>query len=314
MFIKFVLQRGEAYIILNKNGIFLLKVCEKPLFGYVNVYRDELKIKDYNCFRAYYCGLCRELGAQFGQVSRLSLTYDFTFLALLLDALGLQEPRVEQARCAKHLGRKRPVVCENKALSYSAYMSVMLTYFKLRDDLADDRAVGAFFGMFPYRMAVRKAKKYYGEKYRAFDAHLNALTAAEKAGESCVDAVAHHFASLMAEIFDLGDDNLTRLGYNIGRFIYILDAYDDREEDRKKNRYNPILLQYNEMSEEECREAVERSLSITLAETARCYEALHIRRNKAVLDNIIYIGLRAQMEKICASTSKQEGKTQDESI
>ena len=53
------------------------------MFGYVNVYKDELKIKDYDTYRAYYCGLCKMLGKRHNALARLSLNYDLTFLAVL---------------------------------------------------------------------------------------------------------------------------------------------------------------------------------------------------------------------------------------
>ena len=105
------------------------------LFGYVTFYKDELKIKDYNKFKAYYCGLCKELGKRFNQLVRLGLSYDFTFLALLLDSVDENETVFSQEGCFKHFGKKRPTVKNNSHIQYAADMSVLFMYFKLLDDI-----------------------------------------------------------------------------------------------------------------------------------------------------------------------------------
>ena len=107
------------------------------MFGYVNVLQDELKIKEFKVFKAYYCGLCKRQGELFGNTSRLSLSYDFTALAIILDSLSDEPARICEGRCMLHPLKKRPVARDCDALSYSAAMSVALSYFKIKDDIAD---------------------------------------------------------------------------------------------------------------------------------------------------------------------------------
>ena len=300
IFINFGLQSaGNWYILslkVNRNGRF-------ALFGYVNVYKEELKIKEFVRYRAYYCGLCKQLGHSYHQLARLGLSYDLAFLALLLDALSDGEPDLQPARCLKHLGAQRLVVRGNAAVRYCADMNVALTYEKLRDDWKDDRSVKALFAMVPYWFAIRRARQKYGEKMAFLRKKLSELS--QKEAENCtsLDETADCFASLTAEIFAAedswaGNDNLVRLGYHIGRFIYILDAYDDMEEDKKRGRYNPVAAQYGGVPAEEIRQGVERSLTFTLAAAAEHYQALDVKRNREILDNIIYMGLRAKMDTI----------------
>lgn len=276
------------------------------MFGYVNVYKDELKIKDFTRYRAYYCGLCKQLGQSYNQLTRLGLNYDFTFLALLLDALQDPEPEVLPERCLKHAGAKRYMVRNNAAVQYGADMSVALTYEKLRDDWRDEHSIKALLAMLPYRLAMRRVCRKHAQKIAVFRQKLSELS--QKEAEQCtnLDEIADCFAQLMEEIFRVAEnDNLSRLGYNIGRFIYILDAYDDMQEDSAHGRYNPVAAQYSGAPQELIRQGVERSLTFTLAAAADCYRALDIKRNQAILDNIIYMGLRGRMDTILTQKGTQ---------
>lgn len=274
------------------------------------MYKDELKIKDFTCYRAYYCGLCKQLGQSYNQLTRLGLNYDLTFLALLLDSLEDADPDIQAGRCLKHAGSKRAMVKHNAAVRYSADMSVALTYEKLRDDWKDDHAVKALFAMVPYWFAMRQARRKHEGKIAFFRQKLSELS--QKEAQQCanLDEIADCFAALMEEIFRVGgNDNLSRMGYNIGRFIYILDAYDDMEEDRKKGRYNPVAAQYGDVPQEAIRQGVERSLTFTLAVAAEHYRSLDIKRNREILDNIVYLGLRAKMDTILNQKGQEHGQS-----
>ncbi len=280
------------------------------LFGYVNVYKDELKIREFTCYRAYYCGLCKQLGKSYNQFTRLGLNYDFAFLALLLDSLDEKEPQIELCRCLKHAGAKRMMVLKNPAVRYSADMSIILTYEKLLDDLHDDHSIKAAIAVIPYWFAMRRAKRRYGQVASIVHQKLLELAAKEKKRCGSLDEIADVFASLMEAIFKVGNnDNLLRLGYNIGRFIYILDAYDDREEDGRRGRYNPVTEQYGGMPDCDIRRAVERSLTFTLAAAAEAYQKLDIKRNQAILENILYMGMRGRMDTILNRKDYSHGQS-----
>lgn len=280
------------------------------MFGYVNIYKDELKVREFACYRAYYCGLCKQLGKSYNQFTRLGLNYDFTFLALLLDSLDEPEPQIEPYRCLKHAGAKRMMVLNNRAVRYSADMSIVLTYEKLLDDLRDDHSVKAAFVIIPYWFAMRRARRRYGQTISIVRQKLLELAEKEAAHCSSLDEIADVFASLMETIFMVGgNDNLSRLGYNIGRFIYILDAYDDREEDGRCGRYNPVTVQYDGMPDCDIRRAVERSLTFTLAAAAEAYQKLDIKRNQTILENILYMGMRGRMDTILNRKDYSHGQS-----
>ena len=101
------------------------------MFGFVNVYKNELKIKDYNTFRAYYCGLCKSLGKRYNQLVRLGLSYDLTFLALVGDSLSNEDAVILKDGCIKHIGSH--MICSNNhAIDYASDMSVILSYYKFK--------------------------------------------------------------------------------------------------------------------------------------------------------------------------------------
>lgn len=283
-------------------------ICKRGrinLFGYVTFYRDELKIKDYDKFRAYYCGLCKQLGKSFNQLVRLGLSYDFTFLALLLDSVGEHETDFLPESCFKHLGKKRMVAKNSDAVKYAADMSVAFMYFKLLDDVHDDFSVLSSIALIPYRFAYRKVKKSYGDKISSIKKWLDALSELEKEKCANIDEVSHCFASVMEVLFNTGGEDMKRLGYNIGRFIYIADAANDYEKDLKKKKYNPYIYAFPNAEADDVRKAAERSMTLTLAMAGQNYENLGIKRNKELLDNIIYMGLRKQLDDISAKSEKK---------
>ncbi len=282
------------------------------LFGYVIPYKEELKIREYNCFKAYYCGLCKVLGKEFNQLVRMGLNYDFAFLALLLSSIDKTRDQSKAETCIVSPIKKKPIVQPNRYIQYSAHMSIMLVYFKLLDDWKDDRNFAALAALLAYLLPVRKAKKAYPEKYSNIKKHLEKLAQLEHSKCDIIDESADAFAKLMEEIFVyplLEDEKTVRvlawLGYNLGRWIYILDAFHDIEKDIKQNQYNPVLLQYKydhrepiQAFIERVREPMEISLTFTMDNIAKSFELLDVKYNQSILENIIYMGVRYRMEQI----------------
>jgi hypothetical protein len=278
------------------------------MFGYVNIYKDELKIKDYNLFRAYYCGLCRAVGKRC-TAARLALSYDMTFLALLLSAMTDKPPELRAMMCAAHPFHKRAVITEDAAVEYAADMSVLLDFLKLKDDADDDKSVPAFVGMgFLGRSAKRLAKKYHRENGEIMT-QLERLSRLERECCPSIDETADCFAKILETLFtpDFITDEAARrslawLGYNIGRWIYIIDAFADYEKDLKKNSYNPFI--YSQKEYDEIREELRITLTYTLASAASAYELLDIKKNDEILRNIIYIGLKNKQDSILCGREK----------
>ena len=263
------------------------------MFGFVNVFKNELKIKDYNIFKAYYCGLCKTLGKKYNQLVRLGLSYDMTFLAIIADSLSDTLPVIKNQGCIKHTG-KRPVCVGNDAISYSADISIIMAYHKLCDDISDEKSIKAFFARIPYVRAYRRASKRHPEIAKSARESILKLNRLEE--EKCchIDMVADTFATLTSEIFNSYDSSLASVGYNLGRFIYIADAFKDICDDIKHRSYNPYVCAYDEefLKKDDFVNQVKGSLNMTLNALSEAYSKLSINKNKEILDNIIYMGLR----------------------
>ncbi len=268
------------------------------MFGFINVYKDELKIKDYDIFRAYYCGLCKALGKRYSQVVRLGLSYDMTFLAILADSLSDKAPEIAKQGCIKKSG-KRNVCVDNHAIDFCADASVILTYHKLKDDLKDNHSIKAFFGIIAYYFSFKKASKKHPDISEMIQNNLQRLSELEKDKCSEIDIVADPFASLCGGMFKSFHESLGEIGYNIGRLIYIFDAYKDISDDIKKGNYNPYLCKYSKeyLNSDKFKKNVMGSLNMTLTAISDSYSKLNICKNKEILDNIIYLGLRFEYDK-----------------
>ena len=263
------------------------------MFGYVNVCRDELKVKELKLFNAYYCGLCKRQGKLCGGASRLILSYDFTVLALLLDSMEDTPPDIYAGRCMLHPLKKRPIVTNSESMDYCAKMSGALAYYKALDDWRDE-GLSIKNAALSLKPVVKKIKKQYGDKLCNIEKYLSEIAEAEKRGEKQIDIPAGAFGRLMAQLFcpdEKEDRALSEFGYNIGRWIYVMDAIDDFEKDSKKGRYNPFS------SVEEIKAQTE-AVWHNLSAAAAAYELLDIKRNKSILDNIVYIGLKNATEKV----------------
>lgn len=268
------------------------------MFGYVNAYKDLLRVCDYNVFRGYYCGLCKQLGKSFNQLTRLGLSYDMTFLAILLSSLEGKGFDLKYEKCIAHPVSKRPVIKGDDSIIYSADMSVILTYMKLKDDWDDEHSPKTL-GRVAYFFAMKKTAKKYPAQYKSIKDNLQRLSHLENANCQNLDEVADCFGNLLKSIFDKNGNSksLSWLGYHIGRFIYITDAYNDIENDIKNKSYNPFVSMYgNNMKKEDFKQTVIGSLEFTLSEISNAYNLLDIKKNKELLDNIIYLGLRKNLD------------------
>lgn len=276
------------------------------VFGYVNIYKDELKVKDYNIYRSYYCGLCKKLGEEFSIRARLSLNYDFAFLALVLSSLSDGKEEIKYENCFIHPLTKRPVLKSDDYLTYSAYMSIIVTYFKLKDDVSDNKNIKSFFAYLFFKGYFKKANKKYPKKCEIIKTILEELNIKEKENCADIDEVSDCFGRLLSEVFlkDGEDRALKEFSYQLGRFIYIIDALDDIEKDIKSKNYNPFIKKYSYINED-AKEFKKRVCSeydlivtLTLESIASAFELIDFKKNKTILQNIVYLGLRKAKDRI----------------
>ncbi|WP_418422890.1 DUF5685 family protein [Blautia sp.] len=278
------------------------------MFGYVVMNKPEIKFKDFDMYRSFYCGLCRELKERYGLSGQITLTYDMTFVILLLS--GLYEPPTKKGstRCIVHPVRRQPVR-KNAITEYAADMNIFLTYYKCKDDWNDERSIPGFaFGKL-LEGKEKKSEKLWGKKVQTIVSCLDELSALEKENATDIDRVSGCFGRIMAEIFayreDVWEPTLRRMGFYFGKFIYLLDAYDDVEEDVKKGNYNPFSKDYIIKGFDD---RVKNMLMMMMAETCREFEKLPIIKYTDILRNILYSGVWCRFENVSGKRKKEQEK------
>lgn len=284
------------------------------MFGYIKIDKNELKVRDYNLFKSYYCGVCRTLKKEYGFPAHYFLSYDVTFLAVLLSAVSDRAPAFSQVRCMANPALRRPAADKDCAIEYAAAVNVLLVWFKLKDDWADNHSLKAAFLMPMMILKRNKAKKHFPLLYETIQKRLRQLSRLEKQNCSEPDAVAAVFGKLMADIFNVPEMAceqtnriLSHAGFILGRLIYLLDAWADREEDKKKKAYNPFLLKGKE-NEEDFR----LSLDYSLGELGNTINLLELNRNQDIIENIIYLGLRQVTDTVLSSKGNHKNRTTKE--
>lgn len=276
------------------------------MFGYITVNKDELKIKDYRKYEAYYCGVCHSLGRNYGAFGQMTLTYDMTFLAILLSSLYEDRTAAVLHRCVPHPVKKHEAIY-NEYTDYAAAVNVMLSYYKLRDDWQDERSIKANMFSSIIKSAFNKAKGLYPRQAGAIEEYIKAQKHCENSGVTSPDEAAAPTGEMLASVFDFKQDewqdNLRRMGFFLGKFIYIMDAFDDVKKDIKKNNYNP-LIQYAD--EENFHSRVKEMLVMLAAESSKAFEALPVLDNADILRNIIYSGIWCRYNAICSGQKENK--------
>lgn len=276
------------------------------MFGYVRINKMDLTFREFDYYKGYYCGLCKYLKENHGEVSRLSLNYDITFLIVILTALYKLDSDITYERCiANPLKKKMRIV--NEITEYAASMNILLSYYKLEDNLYDDNGIKDKLAYELYKGKLKKAYEKYPQKAEYIKQQLGNLRELEKQESKSIDKVSNTFGNLMGEIFvykkDEYEQNLRNIGFNLGKYIYILDAYEDLEEDNKKGRYNPFIDYI--AKKEELKNKVDRLISMSLGMATKNIEQLNLEFNKSIIDNIIYSGVylryKSILEKGCES-------------
>ena len=315
------------------------------MFGYVTICEPELKRKDWRRYRAYYCGLCRTLRERHGHLGQMTLSYDMTFAVMLLTSLYESEPRLSEHRCKTHPVKKQKML-QNEITEYCADMNVLLSYYHLKDNWADERKVSGLAGSAALRRKAEQIAERYPRQSEAMRRELKNLSAYEKADSQNIDEPAGCFGRLMEELFvwreDAWEKSLREMGFFLGKFIYIMDAYEDLEKDLKEGCYNPLRKLYEakgkrpvaenydkessdvESSEKtyaddvcgkqqaenvkmrtEYEKQIYDILCMMVAETSAAFEKLPCLWEADILRNILYMGVWSRYRKIQEKESEK---------
>ncbi len=288
------------------------------MFGYIKIFKPELKFKDFELYKGIYCSLCKQLGKEYGLTSRFLLNYDYTFLSLCLLSLSNHDCEFKKSSCSFCFAKKcLHCTSEDDIFRYAAALTVITTYHKLIDNLSDEK----HFKKIPYYVCSKliknkynKAKKFYPEITEIIENQMKIQSDFEKEKKNSIDHAAHATATSLAEIFSFvygnNDDNIYRFGYCLGRFIYISDALDDLEKDFKNINYNPFISDFNNSPDFiQIRTDGFAILDTTADELAKAYESIPFGKYKEILSNIIYYGLDNTINIVLRKEKKTDEKS-----
>lgn len=280
------------------------------MFGYVIAHKPELKMREFYKYKAYYCGLCKVLKEKYGFLGQMTLTYDMTFLIILLTSLYESESKVEEKRCIVHPMKKQKMLY-NEITEYAADMNMVLAYFKLLDDWKDEKSKVGLAGVHALRKTYLEVEEKYPEKCRIIQKCMKRLTRCEADQEENIDLVARYFGELMSELFvykkDVWEKTLRKMGFYLGKFIYIMDAYDDVEKDMEQGNYNALISLYGKTDFDDiCR----NMMNYVLAECTSQFERLPCVEDAEILRNILYAGVWSRFDKKLKEKN-QEGEEDD---
>lgn len=271
------------------------------MFGYIRADKGELKMREYEIYRGVYCSLCKRLGKSYGFLSRLTLSYDFTFLALLDISLKDGCTSFKPGRCAFNPAKRCNYLKDTAQLDFSASAAIIMLYYKIVDDIADEKGfkkLAAIMFKPIFSGAHKKAVRVYPEIENYVAGYMQSQKALEQENCKSVDKAAEPTAKVMADILSaLSDDAgnkraLERLGYCLGRYIYLLDAACDLKDDIKTGSYNVL-----KSIDGDIKEYISKQLYISINEAAKAFELIDIKKHKPILGNIIYSGLEQTFKK-----------------
>ena len=261
------------------------------MFGYVVANVDALTADEKSLYREYYCGLCHALGVRHGSISRITLTYDMTFLILILSSLYNMDGERSMGRCLPHPIKTHGYVI-NELTAYAADMNIALAYYNKLDDWEDDRSILSLAEARLFKKECLRVERDYPRQCGIIKECLDKLSYLEKSDELNPDLTAACFGRLMGEIFVYREDEysqaLRSFGFTLGKFIYIMDACLDLKKDIKKGNYNPMIMQSSENFKD--------ILNLLMADCTEQYHRLPISHNKGIIDNILYSGVWIRYE------------------
>lgn len=290
------------------------------MFGYIRTDVPELRVRENEYYRAVYCGLCKAQGKCTGQCSRLTLSYDIAFLALLRLAVSKETPEIKIGRCIAHPFKKRAYVENCDALSYCAYASALLSYGKTVDDISDEKGKKRLKARLLKPLARhmrKKALKQYALLDERISRGLRKLAEIEKQKLSSVDIPAEQFGEILADIISFGLDGkdeivMRNIGRHIGKWIYIVDACDDHADDLKNDRFNPFIYLYDgKPLTEELKKDIATSLKLELLAAEPAFDLIDFDGKsdiEGIINNIIYRGMPDVAERVLEFGGKTKNR------
>jgi hypothetical protein len=298
------------------------------MLGYVTTEKQELKLREYEIYRGYYCGVCKSIGRRYGQLPRMALSYDAAFLAMVLAGLEEEPDQPTKEHCIIHPIKKNTTL-RNEAIDYAADVMLILTWYKLLDDATDENKASSKALLALMKPIFKKLKKARGPLCDEISGHLSDLNRLEGQKSGNLDQVSETFAKILEAVLVAGPvpsgdqgqvqttrRSLARLGYHLGKWIYLMDAWDDLEDNLKTGAYNPFLYRYGyekdetpEMFRARIKEACEWNLLVCCGEMGKALDLLEIKKNSSIIENIVYLGLLRRTENALRKEDEKNGES-----
>jgi len=276
------------------------------MFGYVKTDPPNLYLKDIVLYKSLYCGLCKSIGGTCGQCGRLALNYDLTFLSAFFHNILGTDVTIEKKRCVIHWLRRREIARRNEITDRIACLNIILAYHKLNDDVIDDRRGRGKRGFF--KGAFKRAVKREPKLNEIVGKNYNKLLEYEKTGGCSADIAADPFGNMLTEISrellaDKATEVTDNICYNLGKWIYLIDALDDFDKDKKKKRYNPLVIAYPDCATraelmQKYETETEYMFGTVLGAIAADAQKIKYEFNHDLTDNILRRGLAVKTKQV----------------
>lgn len=278
------------------------------MFGYIKPQKPELLVREFEQYKGVYCSLCRQLGDSYGFMARMTLSYDCTFVAMLMMAKSDRCCGFEQKRCVMNPFKKCTFSKgEQPELAFASALSVIMTYYKVKDDLQDpgllSKIRAVLFLPFAAR-AHRKASRQFPSLEQVVADAMQMQGQTEQQQNSSLDACAEPTAKMLSGVFSLLAEPdtaefriLQQFGYFLGRWVYLMDAADDILKDLEKHAFNPFIRDYEltlQSTPQQLKQSAERCnevLNMTVAQVIAAFQLLEFEQFGPILQNIVCMGL-----------------------
>ena len=292
------------------------------MFGYVRPLKGELKVSEYELFKAVYCGLCHSLGRRYGLPARFVLSYDLTFFAAVLQAVE-GKTDICRRRCIASPFIRRNTACPSASADLAADLTVLLTYFRLEDQVRDSKGfarISAFLRKLVMKPFFKRARRLRPRLSERIEGSICSLTRLEEERTTSIDRPADAFASILSYAVEeaVTDEKTCRIlrtmFYHIGRWIYIIDACDDYQSDIANDQYNPIACRYgvnDDVLPQDIKDEIRTTLSHSMAAAASAFELMDWDLWEGLVANIIYRGLNAVTTEVLSGTWQRRRKADE---
>lgn len=278
------------------------------MFGYVTIYKPELKIKEYEAYKGVYCTLCKEMGKEYGALSRFLLSYDGAFYVMYKLGLSKDNINVTNSRCTFNPCKKcMKITCDSDVYKLASTITVVLAYFKLVDNLHDSsllKKILLYFLLPYFSLLKNKAKKKYPEIFKTVEDGMKKQFEIERESNPSPDKSADPTAKMLSYLFAYGEcgeqkEKAEKFGYHLGRTVYFLDAFDDYADDIKQNSFNPFKNTENIVND------ATMSVNLSVGELCENFKTQQFSNFSSIIENIIFDGLDFQLQRI---TKKNRGE------